>query len=100
MPLAVTPAYGASKAGLHSWTQSLRLQLEGTAIEVIELAPPYVATSLQGERQAKDPNALPLEAYLTETMELLEKGAEKQNCGEILIERVKPAALCGAGWEA
>ena len=90
VPFAVTPAYGATKAGLHSWTQSLRFQAEGTGLEVIELAPPYTQTTLQGEHQAKDPNALSLDAYIEETMRLLEQEAERENNGEILVERVKP----------
>lgn len=90
VPLAVTPAYGATKAGLHSWTQSLRFQAEGTTLEVLELPPPYTQTELMGEHQAKDPNAMPLDAYIRETMELLEQEAEKQSGGEILVERVRP----------
>lgn len=89
VPLAANPSYGATKAGLHSWTQSLRFQAEGSGLEVIELVPPYTQTGLTGTHQATDPNAMPLEEYITETMRLLEEGAEKQNEGEILVERVK-----------
>jgi len=89
VPMAPNPSYGATKAGIHSWTQSLRFQAEGTGLEVIELVPPYTQTGLTGEHQAKDPNAMPLDEYIAETMELLEKGAERENEGEILVERVK-----------
>ncbi|MGN6493469.1 MAG: SDR family oxidoreductase [Agriterribacter sp.] len=36
--------YGASKAALHSYTQSLRLSLRGTPVKVFELMPPLVNT--------------------------------------------------------
>ncbi len=89
VPLAANPSYGATKAGIHSWTQSLRFQAEGTGLEVIELVPPYTQTGLTGAHQAKDPNAMPLDEYIAETMRLLEQGAERENDGEILVERVK-----------
>ncbi|WNR43259.1 SDR family oxidoreductase [Paenibacillus roseipurpureus] len=46
VPLPITPVYCATKAGLHSFTQSLRVQLKQTNIKVFELAPPLTATSL------------------------------------------------------
>ena len=85
VPKASTPTYSATKAAIHSYSQSLRYLLRNTSVEVIELAPPYVQTFLQGAHQASDPNAMPLDAYLAETMELL-ASAES---GEILVERVK-----------
>ena len=46
VPLPLSPIYCATKAALHSFTQSLRVQLEGTSVTVIELAPPLVETAL------------------------------------------------------
>ncbi|UOQ46223.1 SDR family NAD(P)-dependent oxidoreductase [Halobacillus salinarum] len=47
-PGAWVPVYSATKAALHSFTQTLRLQLENTNIEVIEIFPPAVNTDLGG----------------------------------------------------
>jgi len=87
IPLAVTPTYCATKAAIHSYTQSLRYQLKSTNIEVIELAPPYVQTELMGSAQANDPRAMPLKAFLDEVMTILK---ENPNVTEVLVERVKP----------
>jgi uncharacterized oxidoreductase len=38
VPFAAFPTYCASKAFLYSWLQSLRFQLRGTSVEVLELA--------------------------------------------------------------
>lgn len=46
VPLPSSPVYCAAKAGLHSFSQSLRAQLAGTQVAVIELAPPAVDTAL------------------------------------------------------
>jgi uncharacterized oxidoreductase len=43
------PGYGASKAALHSYTQSLRITLEPTSVKVFELMPPLVDTEFSTE---------------------------------------------------
>lgn len=85
VPLAVTPTYCATKAAIHSYTQSLRLQLRNKPVQVIELVPPYVQTELMGSTQASDPNAMPLADYISETLSLLETQSDAE---EILVERV------------
>ncbi|MDP4221650.1 MAG: SDR family NAD(P)-dependent oxidoreductase, partial [Bacteroidota bacterium] len=39
IPLAIVPVYCATKAAIHSFTMSLRKQLEKTSIKVFEMAP-------------------------------------------------------------
>jgi uncharacterized oxidoreductase len=46
IPFPASPIYCATKAAIHSFTQSLRVQLDGTSVTVIELAPPAVETPL------------------------------------------------------
>jgi uncharacterized oxidoreductase len=46
IPFPLSPVYCATKAAIHSFTQSLRVQIDGMGITVIELAPPAVETPL------------------------------------------------------
>ncbi len=84
VPLAVTPTYSATKAALHSYSDSLRFQLRDTSVDVIELAPPAVATDLM-PGHAANPNSMPLDAYIQESMDLLKAHPAGP---EICVERV------------
>jgi uncharacterized oxidoreductase len=91
VPLAMTPTYCATKAALHSYTQSLRYQLQQTAIRVLEIIPPYVATDLMDG--ASDPRAMPLDAFIAETMQILATDAEEICVQNVL--RLRNAAASG-----
>ncbi len=86
VPSTAFPTYSATKAALHSWTQTLRRQLAATAVEVIEIAPPYVQTELTGPHQAVDPRAMPLADYIAEVVSLLDRAPTPP---EIIVERCK-----------
>jgi uncharacterized oxidoreductase len=86
LPLAMTPTYCATKAAIHSYSQSLRWQLKDTTTEVIELIPPYVQTHLMGPQMAVDPRAMPLGDFVKETMEILKS---QPGVTEVVVERCK-----------
>jgi uncharacterized oxidoreductase len=96
MPNAQAPTYSSTKAAIHSYAQSLRYQLKDTSVEVIELIPPYVQTSMLGASQARDPNAMPLDEYISEVMQILKEQSEVK---EILVERVKEMRFLAEGGE-
>ncbi|PZE91198.1 SDR family oxidoreductase [Curtobacterium sp. MCBD17_008] len=83
VPLTATPTYSATKAGVHSYTQALRQQLAGTAVEVLELAPPAVQTDLMG---GADFGGMPLDAFVDEVMTIIEAGGTS----EVLVQNVQP----------
>lgn len=93
-PLAFAAVYSATKAALHSWTESLRYQLSRTGTQVIELAPPYVQTELMGSHQANDPMAMPLNDFIAESMQILQS---QPKVAEVLVENVKPQRFAAEG---
>jgi uncharacterized oxidoreductase len=84
VPLPFTPTYNATKAAIHSLSRGIRIQLADTSIQVIELIPPAVQTTLMGQQDSE--RAMPLEAYLDETMMLLET---QPDAHEIVVDGVK-----------
>ena len=98
VPLAAGPTYSATKAFLHSYTESLRHQLKGTTVQVIELPPPYVQTELGGPRQATDPRAVPLAVFIAGVMDILAKQPEAT---EVVVKECEAFrnAVQGAGYD-
>jgi uncharacterized oxidoreductase len=54
VPFAISPVYSATKAGVHFYTQTLRIQLKNTNVKVFELLPPLTNTDLQNAFTAED----------------------------------------------
>jgi uncharacterized oxidoreductase len=84
-PLAATPSYNASKAAIHMLSESIRLQLAGTSVKVVELEPPSVRTALVPGQETSEV-AMPLEEFVAEVAALLESQPDAK---EIQVERVK-----------
>lgn len=84
-PLRVTPSYNATKAAIHLLSESLRLQLADTSVQVMELEPPAVRTELMPGQESSD-FAMPLDDFVDEVMALVEADPDAQ---EIQVEDVK-----------
>ena len=84
VPLVSAPTYSATKAAIHSYTLSLREQLEGQ-VEVIELIPPGVQTNLTPGQSTRE-GYMPLQDYIDEVMTLFE---QQPTPPEIAVDRVK-----------
>ncbi len=97
VPVAIWPTYCATKAAIHSYTQSLRYQLKDTSIQVIELIPPYVQTNLGGPRQANDPQAMPPDDYIAEVMDILKN---QPDATEITVKSVYPLRFAADNGQA
>jgi uncharacterized oxidoreductase len=87
LTMADTPAYSATKAALHAFSDALRYQLKETGVDVIEIVPPYVQTELMNKQQATNPNAMPLADFIGEVMQILDT---QPNVREVLVQRVLP----------
>jgi uncharacterized oxidoreductase len=85
VPLPVTPTYSATKAALHSYTLSLRVQLAGTPVEVIEIIPPAVATDLTPGRIPNE-RMMSLPDYIQQTLQIFKT---QPTSSEICVEHVK-----------
>ncbi|MGV7211057.1 SDR family oxidoreductase [Oxalobacteraceae bacterium A2-2] len=82
-PLAATAVYSATKAALHSYTLSQRFALRNTSVQVREIAPPWVNTDLI--KKSDDPRAMPLDAFIEQTLAGLAGDAE-----EVVVEAARP----------
>jgi len=83
VPLAGNAVYSATKAALHSYSLSQRFMLRNTTVTVQEIAPPWVNTDLV--HKGDDPRAMPLDAFIEETMRGL-----GTDVPEVIVEAIRP----------
>lgn len=81
-PLSMFASYSATKAALHAFALAQRFMLRDTDVDVYELVPPWVATGLVGE--PGDERAMPVDAFVRETLAILQDGPE-----EIVVEAAR-----------
>jgi uncharacterized oxidoreductase len=92
VPLALAPTYCATKAGIHSYTLSLRRQLETAGVEVLELIPPAVQTDLTPGQSTRG-GYMPLEEFISETMAIFQ---QQPTPSEIHVKRANFQRLAEA----
>lgn len=83
VPRADAGTYGATKAGIHSYTLSLREQLKGQ-VKVIEIVPPAVQTELTPGQSSRD-GYMSLDDFIDEVMANF---LQQPTPDEILVQRV------------
>ncbi|MBS0480544.1 MAG: SDR family NAD(P)-dependent oxidoreductase [Proteobacteria bacterium] len=90
------PVYCATKAGLRSYTQSLRAQLKDTSVHVLEVLPPVVDTSMTAGRSG---SKLPAPECARQIIAAMESGRNEANVGMTrllqVIHSISPAAARG-----
>jgi uncharacterized oxidoreductase len=77
IPLSIAPVYCATKAAIHSFTQSLRAQLDGSGVTVVELAPPGTETPLfrgEFEREMKGQKGMDPKVLVEQAIKGVEAG--------------------------
>lgn len=91
VPITRCPNYCASKTALHSFAWTLRSQLEGSNVRVVEIMPPAVQTELHTQQAdlvaMGDANfGLPLDAYTDETWGLM---TQEEELDEVVVKEVQ-----------
>ena len=93
VPRVVYPIYPATKAALHSFTQTLRVQLAGSPVDVIEVLFPAVDTPWHGGNAPAI--SISVDQAVDEMVAGLEKGKQEIRVGAVkllnVLSRVAPA---------
>ncbi|MDN4037446.1 SDR family oxidoreductase [Massilia sp. YIM B02443] len=68
-------AYCASKAAVHSYCESLRVELRNTNIRVVTIAPGYIATPMTSKNRFPMPFLMPAERFAAQAVDVIARGA-------------------------
>jgi len=104
VPLPAAPIYSATKAAIHSYTQSLRFQLEETGVEVIEIMPPAVKTDMTAELAEGGASLITTDELVKQSFASLKAGALEIRPGQskqlALMRRLAPDLINRQLWKA
>jgi uncharacterized oxidoreductase len=104
VPMPNAPIYCATKAAIHSYTQSLRFQLEDAGVEVIEIMPPGVKTDLTSELPEGSLHLISTEELVKFTIASLKAGVQEIRPGQsnqlAFLRRVAPGFIQKQLWKA
>ena len=104
VPLPSNPIYCATKAAVHSYTQSLRFQLADAGVEVIELMPPAVRTDLTGDFAEHGVAMITTDALVSKSFAKLRAGASEIRPGQsnqlAFMRRLAPGFINRQLWKA
>ena len=104
VPLPSAPIYSATKAAIHSYTQSLRFQLEETGVEVIELMPPGVKTDMTTELVEGGVSVITTDELVKQSFAALKAGAFEIRPGQskqlAFMRRLAPNFINRQLWKA
>ena len=88
VPYASAPVYSATKAAVHSFSVSLRWQLAGSTVQVVELVPPAVDTPLHRDLPTAPPMAMSLDRFLDQAMRGPDAGKDEITIGLGRVSRI------------
>jgi uncharacterized oxidoreductase len=77
VPFPLSPIYSAAKAGIHAFTRCLRVQLRGSNVTVVELAPPGVETKMfrgEFEMEMKGQKGMAVDVLVAKAIAGIEAG--------------------------
>ena len=104
VPLPSAPIYSATKAAIHSYTQSLRFQLEEAGVEVIELMPPGVKTDMTVELAEGGVSVITTDELVKQSFAALKAGAVEIRPGQskqlAFMRRLAPNFINRQLWKA
>jgi uncharacterized oxidoreductase len=104
VPAPAMPIYSATKAAVHSYTQSLRFQLEDSGVEVIDLMPPAVRTDMTSEFDEAGIKTITTEELVKQTIAALRAGKREIRPGQsnllAFMRRLAPGFINRQLWKA